>query len=166
LQFRAPKLVGTGKGNTVSTADANVVVQNWNVDVLYLDPPYNSRQYSDTYHVLENIVRWEKPEVFGVSRKFDRAALKSKYSTRSAFEAFSSLIESASAKLIVLSYSNTGLSRATRSNNVLSDKEIHAVLERVGETKVVNVDFKEFSTGKTSKREHKERLFICKVSDE
>ncbi|MDR2589659.1 MAG: DNA adenine methylase [Oscillospiraceae bacterium] len=44
-----------------------------------MDPPYNSRQYCDAYHLLENIARWEKPEVSGVARKMDRTNLKSDY---------------------------------------------------------------------------------------
>ena len=36
-----------------------------NFDVIYIDPPYNSRQYCDAYHLLENVARWNKPEVFG-----------------------------------------------------------------------------------------------------
>lgn len=163
IEFKFPELTGSGEGNLVTTADANLVVREHSVDVLYLDPPYNSRQYSDSYHALENLARWEKPEVFGVARKFDRTNLKSRYSTRSAFEAFRDLVENASAQLIVLSYSNTGDSRATRSNNVLSDDEINLVLSSVGTTEVVNIDFREFSTGRTSKREHKERLFFCQV---
>ena len=46
------------------------------VKMIYIDPPYNSRQYSDAYHLVENIARWKKPEVFGVARKMDRKAIK------------------------------------------------------------------------------------------
>ena len=54
----------------------NILVKNIECDLLYLDPPYNSRQYSDAYHLLENVARWEKPEVYGVARKMDRSSLK------------------------------------------------------------------------------------------
>ena len=37
-----------------------------------------------TYHLLENVARWEKPEVEGVARKMDRTALKSDYCTSNA----------------------------------------------------------------------------------
>ena len=36
-----------------------------------IDPPYNSRQYCDAYHLLENVARWEKPDVYGVAKKMD-----------------------------------------------------------------------------------------------
>lgn len=32
--------------------------------------PYNSRQYRDAYHLLENVARWEKPQVHGVARRW------------------------------------------------------------------------------------------------
>ena len=163
--FRLPNVIGEGTGHQVLTKDANSIVGNQLVEVLYLDPPYNSRQYSDAYHVLENIARWEKPEVFGVSKKMDRTALKSSYSTRRAALAFDDLISSAKAKLIVLSYSNTGTSRVARSNNLLTDREIIDSMSKSGRVQVEDIDFKEFSVGRTSKREHKERLFVCEVGE-
>ena len=163
LAFRAPMPVGSGRGHKIFHEDANSVVASNPIEILYLDPPYNSRQYSDAYHVLENIVRWEKPEVFGVARKMDRTTMKSKYSTRSAHSAFHDLITTAKAELIVLSYSNTGSSRASRSNNVLTDDQILSTLSEVGEVRVEQIDFKEFSVGRTSARQHQERLFICQV---
>jgi adenine-specific DNA-methyltransferase len=165
IVFRLPRVVGKGWGHKVLTQDANLVVGKQKVEVLYLDPPYNSRQYSDAYHVLENIARWEKPEVFGVSQKMDRTAMKSKYSTRSAILAFDDLVQSAKAELIVLSYSNTGTSRAARSNNVLTDEEIFESMSKVGRVHTEDIEFKEFSVGRTSKREHKERLFVCEVGE-
>lgn len=165
IVFKLPRIVGKGSGHKVLTQDANSVVSKQKVEVLYLDPPYNSRQYSDAYHVLENIARWEKPEVFGVSQKMDRTSMKSKYSTRSAAVAFDELITTANAELIVLSYSNTGTSRVARSNNVLTDDEIVASMSKVGRVHVEDIDFKEFSVGRTSKREHKERLFVCEVGE-
>jgi len=164
--FKLPKVIGKGTGHKVLTQDANKVVGKQKVEVLYLDPPYNSRQYSDAYHVLENIARWEKPEVFGVSQKMDRTSMKSKYSTRSAALAFEDLIQSAKAEFIVLSYSNTGTSRAARSNNVLTDAEILDSMSKVGRVHIEDIEFKEFSVGRTSKREHKERLFVCEVGEQ
>ena len=47
------------KNNKCYNKDANELVKNIDCDLLYLDPPYNSRQYSDAYHLLENIASWE-----------------------------------------------------------------------------------------------------------
>lgn len=162
-ELRYPMPVGTGSGHEVFNVDANKLIENQEAEVLYLDPPYNSRQYADNYHVLENIVRWEKPQVFGVARKMDRTGLKSRFSGRKAEEAFEELILTARAEMIVLSYSNTGTSRVSRSNNLLSDEFIIDVMKRRGRLSIDEFDFKEFSVGRTSGRDHRERLFICEV---
>ena len=62
--------------NDCYNLDANELIKTIKGDLLYLDPPYNSRQYCDAYHLLENVARWEKPEVYGVARKMDRTSLK------------------------------------------------------------------------------------------
>lgn len=165
IMFRRPLPIGSGFGHEIHRVDAKELVAKVDVDVLYLDPPYNSRQYSDAYHLLENIANWEKPEVYGVARKMDRSHLKSEFSKRGAHRAFSTLVESARAKLIVLSYSNTGDNRVSRSNNLITDEQILSTLRSVGSVAVENIDFKEFSVGKTSERTHIERLFICKVGE-
>ena len=56
--------------------DANELVREIRADLVYIDPPYNSRQYCDIYHLLENVARWERPEVSGVARKMPRDELK------------------------------------------------------------------------------------------
>jgi adenine-specific DNA-methyltransferase len=165
IELRRPLVIGSGHGHEILNNDANEVVGMFESEVLYLDPPYNSRQYSDNYHVLENIARWERPEVLGISRKMNRNGLKSRYSGRHAEAAFEELVQCARAELIILSYSNTGTSRVSRSNNVLSDDHIMKVLSSRGTVSVEEIDYKEFSVGKTSKRPHRERLFICKVKN-
>ena len=49
--------------------DANVLSSDINADIVYIDPPYSSRQYSRFYHVLENITKWEKPQLYGTALK-------------------------------------------------------------------------------------------------
>lgn len=34
-------------------------------DVVYLDPPYNERQYSANYHILETIAKYDHPKIKG-----------------------------------------------------------------------------------------------------
>ncbi len=55
--------------NEIYNKDANSLIREIECDILYLDPPYNSRQYSDAYHLLENLTLWQKPEVFGEAKK-------------------------------------------------------------------------------------------------
>ena len=107
---------------------------------MYIDPPYNSRQYCDAYHLLENVARWEKPEVYGVAKKMKRDSVKSRYCTKSAPAAFEDLIKNIRAKYILLSYNN------------MAEK---------GSVKVFSESYKAFSTGKSNISDNAERLFLC-----
>lgn len=143
--------------------DANELVKHIKSDVVYIDPPYNSRQYSDAYHLLENIAEWKKEPVHGVAKKFDRTHLKSKYSLKTAGEAFSNLIDKIDAKYILVSYNDMGRNGNERSQSRITDHEIISALERRGKVKIYEKSFKQFTTGRSSKDDLKERVFFCRV---
>src|SRR3989338_8615249 len=144
--------------------DANKLVKKIKADVVYIDPPYNSRQYSDAYHLLENITTWKKEKVFGVAKKIDRSHIKSKYNMKSAGVAFGDLIDNIEAKYILVSYNDMGASGNARSQSRISDHEILSSLKRKGEVRIFETDFKQFTTGKSRKDDLKERIFLCKVN--
>lgn len=144
-------------------SDANELVKNIKADVIYIDPPYNSRQYSDAYHLLENIASWKKEEVFGVAKKINRDHIKSKYSMKSAGVAFGELIDSIDAKYILVSYNDMGGSGNARSQSRISDHEILSALQRKGDVQIYETNFKQFTTGKSKKDDLKERIFLCKI---
>ena len=148
--------------NQCFNMDSNELVKNIEADLVYIDPPYNSRQYCDAYHLLENVARWEKPEVFGVARKMDRSTMKSKYCTQSATEAFEQLIGDIKAKYILLSYNNMAEKGNDRSNAKISDQDIMRILEKKGEVKIFSESYKAFTTGKSDIDDNQERLFLCR----
>ena len=156
--------IKNNKKNQCFNEDANDLVKRIKADLVYIDPPYNSRQYCDAYHLLENVARWEKPEVFGVARKMDRSNMKSKYCTRSAAKEFEQLVESITAKYILLSYNNMAEKGNERSNAKISDDDIMQVLENKGTVQVFSEHYKPFTTGKSDITENEERLFLCTVS--
>jgi len=149
--------------NEVYKEDANILIRKISCDVLYIDPPYNSRQYSDAYHLLENLAEWKKPEVEGVAKKMDRSHIKSSYCLKSATQAFEDLIVAADCKHILLSYNNTGDSKDGRSNARMKDRDILRILRNKGDVEIFERDYKSFTTGKSSDDENIERIFYCKV---
>lgn len=151
------------KNNRCFNKNANELVKEINADLIYIDPPYNSRQYSDTYHLLENVARWEKPPVYGIGLKHDRTNLKSEYCTQKASEAFEDLIQNCNTKYILLSYNNMGQKGNERSNARISDDDILRVLKNKGKVNVFSQKYKSFSTGKSNIIDNEERLFLCKV---
>lgn len=151
--------------NEVYQKDANHLIKEIKCDVLYIDPPYNSRQYGDSYHLLENITTWQKPTVEGVAKKMkDRNHLKSKYCLKEASVVFRNLIQNARTKHILLSYNNTGKKKNERSNARISDERIVSALKERGPVEIFERDYKGFTTGKSDTNGHTERVFYCKVT--
>lgn len=151
------------KNNEIYNEDANKLVRKISSDIVYIDTPYNSRQYSDSYHLLENIVTWKKPKLVGVSKKMiDRSDIKSDYCTVKAPKVFDDLIQNIDSKYILVSYSNMGKKGHGRSNAKINDEEIVESLEKRGEVKIFYTDYKQFTTGKSEIMNYKERLFLCK----
>lgn len=149
--------------NRCFNQDANQLISNVKSDLLYLDPPYNSRQYCDAYHLLENIACWQKPTVLGVARKMDRSHLKSKYCTKDAHIAFEHLIQNTDSRYILLSYNNMSNKGNERSNAKISDEAIYTILKNKGDVQVFEKSYKAFSTGKSTINDNTERLFLCTI---
>lgn len=143
--------------------DANTLVKKINADVVYIDPPYSSRQYSRFYHVLETIVKRDKPELFGIAMK-PKPENMSKYCSAKAIDSFNELISNLNAKYIIVSYNNTYNSRSKSSENKMRLEDILMALRSRGETKKIEIKHSAFNAGKTDLKNHKEILFITEVN--
>ena len=146
----------------IHRADANALAKKLSSDVTYIDPPYNSRQYSRFYHVLETLTKWTKPKLSGVARK-PPTENSSDYCKRAAPNAFADLISSLDTRLIVVSYNNTYESKSGSSQNKISLEFIRDTLKSRGRVKVKSLEFGHFNAGKSSLPDHREYIFTCKV---
>lgn len=144
--------------------DANQLVRQQSADVVYLDPPYNSRQYSRFYHVYETLVKWNKPILSGVAMK-PTAENMSDYCRSTAPKVFADLVANIQAKYIVVSYNNTYFSKSNSSRNKIELQQIVDTLNSRGQTKIFTQEHRAFNTGKTEFSNHQELLFITKVTD-
>ena len=152
------------KGKTIKIfrEEANKLSKEITSDIVFLDPPYNSRQYSRFYHVIENLVEWEKPELFGVALK-PKEKNMSDYCRSNAPKVFDDLVKKLNCKYIAVTYNNTYNSKSSSSKNKISFEEISKSLNEVGETKVFEKEYKFFNAGKTDFKAHKEFLFLTEV---
>ena len=146
----------------ISREDANKYAKKLQCDIVYIDPPYNSRQYSRFYHLLENITNWKKPLLFGEACKPTPENM-SEYCRATATKAFEDLIMSLNCKYIVVSYNNTYNSKSNSSRNKISLESIHSILEKRGMVTVFEKPYRFFDAGKTKLPNHKELVFITKV---
>jgi len=139
--------------------DANLLVRNIRADIAYIDPPYNSRQYSRFYHLLENLTKWDKPALHGVALKPEPENM-SDYCRVGARAKFADLVAHIDAKHLVVSYNNTYESKSSSSQNKIALHEIRDILEAKGRTKAFEKRYRHFNAGNTDFSDHKEYLFV------
>jgi len=164
LALRVPPLVLDGRTHEqheVYHEDANQVVRRITCDVLYLDPPYNSRQYIANYHLLETVARWDQPEIYGRAGLRPYQSEKSLYCDASqAPAAFADLVSHARADHILLSYNSEGL---------IPEEAILDSLSARGRVKIYEQPYRRFrSDSDHEKRRYRgdsvvERVYYVKV---
>lgn len=118
LILKKPEILFTEKTHFAHNEDAMHLVKNVFADLVYLDPPYNQRQYLPNYHILETIARYDYPVLHGVTGMRDYTQEKSLFCQKSQVKnAFKCIMEQINAQYILLSYNNEGL----LSTNELAD---------------------------------------------
>lgn len=133
-----------GPIGTVYNEDINHLVRHIKGDVLYLDPPYNTRQYCANYHVLETIARYDNPALSGKTGLRDSSKQKSKFcSKRTVEQVFEDLIANANFKYIFLSYNNEGL----MSLNTISE-----IMSKYGQYSYYTKEYRRFKADKDENR--------------
>jgi adenine-specific DNA-methyltransferase len=145
------KLVQIPSSDTVEgkvyNSDINTLINKISGDILYLDPPYNTRQYSSNYHLLETIARYDSPEVRGKTGLRETTAQKSKYSSkRTVVAEFEEIIKNAKFKVVILSYNNEGL---------MSVDAVREIMSKYGEYYLREKEYRRFKADKTENRNHK-----------
>lgn len=120
------------------------IIQNIGGDILYLDPPYNARQYCTNYHVLETIARYDSPELKGKTGLRDYSKQKSLFcSPRTVVEAFDDVLRHADFDYIFLSYNNEGL---------MPFDIIQHTMEKYGEYQRFEQEYRRFKADKEKNR--------------
>ncbi len=140
LQLRVPQLLpraSRGKGEAHGL-DALEAAAGLEADVAYLDPPYNQHSYLGNYHVWESLVRWDKPEVYGIAAKrVDVKARKSPFNSKARFrEALEAVLGALRTRAVVVSFSDEGYA---------AREELEGLLQRTfGSVRTLAVDYKRY----------------------
>lgn len=129
----------------VFNEDSNLLIQRIEGDILYLDPPYNQREYGANYHLLNTIAKYDTFTPKGKTGL--RPYQKSNYCKKATIaESFEALISKAAFKYIFLSYNNEGL---------LSTAQIREIMQRYGKYDLQSTQYSRFKADKEENRNHK-----------
>ena len=164
LELRVPAVLpGPGEALQLEAAEAASSVD---ADVAYIDPPYNQHSYMGNYHVWESLVRWDKPDTYGVANKRVQCKeYKSDFnSKRRIHQGLEAVFSAVRCKHLLVSFNNEGYVEREEMIALLSDK---------GHVGVVAVDFKRYvgaqigihnpngeKVGRVSHLRNKEFLFV------
>lgn len=127
--------------NEVFNEDANFLIKQISGDILYLDPPYNARQYGANYHLLNTIAFYDNfiPKGKTGLRNYKKSKYCSKIFVKTELE---NLIKQAKFKYIFLSYNNEGL---------LSWQEIREIFSKFGKYDLISKEYNHFKADNTRK---------------
>jgi adenine-specific DNA-methyltransferase len=139
LKMKMPDILpqakhGKSKAFQMDAFQASKVLK---ADLAYLDPPYNQHKYLGNYHIWESLVRWDKPEFYGIAKKrIDVKDRKSPFNSKPRATAeMASVIKNLDARYLVVSFSDEGY---------ISRDEMVKVLSERGHVHVINKDYKRY----------------------
>jgi len=145
LQLKAANFDISTQRNLVFQQNANQLIKEIEGDILYLDPPYNARQYGANYHLLNTIALYDDFTPKGKTglRDYERSVYCKK---NEVLEQFEQLIQDSRFRYIFVSYNNEGL---------MSLDQIRSVMEKYGDYRLATIAYQRFKADRTENRNHK-----------
>ena len=157
LTLTAPLIIESKVSHRVFNEDGvGLLDRLGTIDILYLDPPYNERQYAPNYHILETIARWDNPKIRGLTGLREYADQKSAFcNVGTALGAMEAIVRKKNFRHLILSYNSEGIMPA---------EQIVAILSKYGTTEILEQDYQRFKSNSRgeSKKKVKERLYYMK----
>lgn len=156
LILKEPEIINAANATKSFNLDYVDLLKNISADVLYADPPYNSRQYLPNYHVLETIAKYDYPSIKGVTGMRDYSNQKSQFCMKTKVKnAFETMIKEAQVRYIVISYNNESL---------LTQKELEELCMKYAKEntfKLIEKNYKRYTSKIPNKKEGlKEQIYI------
>lgn len=144
MEFKGAIYECNDNSHEVFCQDASELITRISGDILYLDPPYNAREYGANYHLLNTIALYDDftPQGKTGLREYEKSAFCKKGSALNALE---NLIKNADFKWIFLSYNDEG---------ILGLDEIASLFKKYGKYKQVSKIYQRFKADST--RNHKQ----------
>lgn len=171
LELRMPDVLpSVGRKCKAFNLDALEAADKIKADIIYLDPPYNQHSYLGNYHIWETLVKWDKPEFYGVAcKRIDTRENKSKYNSKvRIIPTFKELIKRLQCKLAIVSFNDEGFISKEKMIEILSSRGKVSTIEneykRYVGAKIGIHNQKGEKVGKVKKVNNKEFIFVLELT--
>ena len=154
LTLRPIDIITNSHQNHAYNTDSTLLCNSVSTDILYLDPPYNERQYAPNYHLLETIARYDQPIIKGVTGMRNYEGQKSSFcNAQSAINTLDYIARHAQYRYLALSYNSEG---------IMPEKEIIAVLSQFGKVSLEQFQYSRFKSNSRGSQSDfvQEQLYI------
>lgn len=95
--------------NIVYNENTNKLLRKISGDIAYIDPPYTITQYTNSYHLLETVARYDYPEIFGKTGRRVKREFSGYSNKKKALHEFEDLFRQINFDHILVSYSNQSI---------------------------------------------------------
>ena len=157
LTLEVPEIIQSNEKHRVFNIDGLEVLDKVKgIDILYLDPPYNERQYAPNYHILETIAKWDTPPIKGVTGMRPYQDQKSEFcNAKSGIKALGKIIKNKNFKNLLLSYNDEG---------IMPENEVLKLFNEAGKTEVVEQNYQRYKSNSNGKQKNgvKEKIYYLK----
>ena len=158
FKLKPISIIESNKKHFVFNKSSLELLDKFNYDIIYLDPPYNHRQYAPNYHLLETIAKYDNPIIKGVSGMRDYQNQKSTFCNKvTALRDLENICQSKNYKYILLSYNNEG---------IMPQNDIINIMSKYGKVIVEEYDYLRFKSNNNGEAKHKkfikEQIYILK----
>ncbi|MBU4579477.1 DNA adenine methylase [Patescibacteria group bacterium] len=157
LTLKVPEIIKSDETHKVFNINGlNVFDRIKGIDILYLDPPYNERQYAPNYHILETIAKWDKPKIKGITGMRTYEDQKSEFcNSKSGIKALGEIIKKSDFKHLILSYNDDG---------IMPENEILKLFNNAGKTEVAEQDYQRYKSNSNGDQKNgvREKLYYLK----
>ncbi|MDD5959044.1 MAG: Dam family site-specific DNA-(adenine-N6)-methyltransferase [Methanobrevibacter wolinii] len=161
FKFKTLEIYNNKKHNKSYNENVHDLINKVNGNILYLDPPYNTRQYLPNYHILETIARYDYPKIKGVTGMRDYTNQISKFCRKKeVYYALEDIVSKANFNYIIMSYSTDG---------ILSENEIEEIFKKYGNPNTfykTKINYRKYKNKQKQKsKKLKELLFFIEKKE-
>ncbi len=158
ITLETPEIIKSNETHKVFNVDGlKVLDQIKGVDILYLDPPYNERQYAPNYHILETIAKWDNPKIKGITGMRPYEEQKSEFcNAKTGIKALGEIINKGNFKHLLLSYNNEG---------IMPESEILKLFSKAGKSEVAEQKYQRYKSNSNGEQKNgvREKIYYLKT---